>query len=234
MSHFTVLVIGENPEEQLAPFNEHTEVPRYVEYTKEQLISNNRRDIQRYKNTTYAEYLKDPIAYANSVKNPQHLNYLEKEFAAKLNWNDDQVYLDAIKYYELDQMGPDGEVYSTYNPKSKWDWYQLGGRWAGSLEIKEGAKVEQPNFSWGWNEKEKAEVLTQRRADTAIKKDIANIDTLTTFAVLKDGEWYEKGEMGWGGMVSNEKDEEEWESKVRELLQGLPDDTLLSVYDCHI
>ena len=33
MSHFTVMVIGENPEKQLEPFNENLEVAPYVEFT---------------------------------------------------------------------------------------------------------------------------------------------------------------------------------------------------------
>lgn len=55
-----------------------------------------------------------------------------------------------------------------------------------------------------------------------------------TFAVLKDGKWYERGEMGWWGVVHDEKDQEEWYRQYASLLDGLPDDTLLSVYDCHI
>lgn len=233
MSHFTVLVIGENPEEQLAPFDEHIEMPRYVQYTKEQLITKGRDEISAYRDGIYAEYLADPVGYSKG-SNDAHINYVKNEFPLKLNWNDEQIYLDAIKYYELDQMGLDGEVFSTYNPKSKWDWFQLGGRWAGALELKDGVKAPKPNFSWGWKEDEKTEVLNKRQADVARKKDIANLDTLTTFAVLKDGNWYERGEMGWWGMVSNEKDEKEWDLKVRELLHDLPEDTLLSVYDCHI
>ena len=31
MSHFTVLVIGDNPEDQLAPYNENTDVEDYVQ-----------------------------------------------------------------------------------------------------------------------------------------------------------------------------------------------------------
>jgi len=34
--------------------------------------------------------------------------------------------------------------------------------------------------------------------------------------------------------VTDEKDEGEWKAEFRKLLEGLPDDTLLSVYDCHI
>ena len=57
---------------------------------------------------------------------------------------------------------------------------------------------------------------------------------ISTFAVLKDGVWYEKGEMGWFGMTSNEKDQNEWNTQVALMLESLPDDTLISIYDCHI
>lgn len=54
------------------------------------------------------------------------------------------------------------------------------------------------------------------------------------FAVLKDGEWYEKGKMGWWGMVKDAIDDNEWAAKVMEMVNELPDDTLISFYDCHI
>jgi len=57
---------------------------------------------------------------------------------------------------------------------------------------------------------------------------------INTFAILKDGEWYEKGEMGWFGMYNDEMSEDEWGEKFDELLVNLTGDTLLSVYDCHI
>lgn len=28
-----------------------------------------------------------------------------------------------------------------YNPKGKWDWYQVGGRWTGSLKLKDGVEA---------------------------------------------------------------------------------------------
>jgi hypothetical protein len=65
-----------------------------------------------------------------------------------------------------------------------------------------------------------------------IKK--AGDGVLLTFAVLKDGKWYERGEMGWWACVSNEKSEGEWEREFSQLIDELPEDTLLSVYDCHI
>ena len=131
MSHFTVMVIGNNVEKQLAPFDENLEVPRYVEYTKAQLIEKGRKCIEAYKNSRYAEYLKDKEAYKASRNNERHINYLENEFPLKLNWTDEQVYQDQIDDYEADCIGEDGEVYSESNPQSKWDWWEVGGRWAG-------------------------------------------------------------------------------------------------------
>lgn len=56
----------------------------------------------------------------------------------------------------------------------------------------------------------------------------------TTFAVLKDGEWFEKGEMGWWGMVSDEKGQGVWNEQFAKLIDDLPDDTRLTVVDAHI
>jgi len=57
---------------------------------------------------------------------------------------------------------------------------------------------------------------------------------IATYAVLKDGKWIQRGEMGWFGMASDEMEFGDWFDKYKELLDSLPDDTLLSVYDCHI
>lgn len=62
----------------------------------------------------------------------------------------------------------------------------------------------------------------------------ARDQAISTHAVLKDGVWCERGEMGWWGVVSDAKSADEWLSEVAKLLESLPDDTLLSVYDCHI
>lgn len=62
----------------------------------------------------------------------------------------------------------------------------------------------------------------------------AGEQVLSTFAVLMNGEWHERGEMGWFGMVHDEKSEYDWCAKFMELFESLPDDTLLSMYDCHI
>lgn len=57
---------------------------------------------------------------------------------------------------------------------------------------------------------------------------------ISTFAVIKDGKWYERGSMGWWGAVSDEKDMDKWVEEFNNMLDSIPDDTLLSIYDCHI
>ena len=57
---------------------------------------------------------------------------------------------------------------------------------------------------------------------------------LTSWAYLQDGEWSEKGEMGWFGMSSNDRDPEEWESEVTKRVESLPADYWVAMVDCHI
>jgi hypothetical protein len=58
--------------------------------------------------------------------------------------------------------------------------------------------------------------------------------SVSTFAVLMNGEWYEKGHMGWWGFVSDEKSDDAWDAEFQKLLDSLPGDTWISVYDVHI
>lgn len=57
---------------------------------------------------------------------------------------------------------------------------------------------------------------------------------ISTFALVRNSQWFEKGSMGWFGMVSDEKDENEWVTEFTKLVDSLPEDTLLTVVDCHI
>lgn len=57
---------------------------------------------------------------------------------------------------------------------------------------------------------------------------------ISTFAVLKDGVWYERGEMGWWGCVSDEKDQDSWNSEIAKLIDSVSDDTRITIVDCHI
>jgi hypothetical protein len=93
----------------------------------------------------------------------------------------------------------------------KWDWYEIGGRWAGRC-MRTG--------------------IFRRRADVAKVRDIKSI--ASTFAIVHNGRWYERGHMGWWGMVSNEKPPEVWRKKFDSIIKSLEPTSELSLVDCHI
>lgn len=212
MSHFCVYVFHDaktSVDELLAPFDESIEFEPYVEYTKEQVIAKVRKDIEDFKNSEhYKEYLADPVKYKkNWGHNESHIKYIEEEFPKRLNWTDEECYEDKAKWYREDGMvSEDGSLLSTYNPKAKWDWYQIGGRWSGSVPGDEVQMCEIP---------------------------IETIETPYAF-ITPDGEWVERGEMGWFGMGSNEIDEDAWDAKFKEYLKTLDKNIILTQVDCHI
>lgn len=117
MSHFVVgvivekdLPIKEQIENILAPYDENLEVDKYV--------CRDREDI-----------LEEMLDRRDSLID---LDYddLDEEDQFLVDAETDE---DILKYYadfwaetELDE---DGNELSTYNPNSKWDWYEVGGRW---------------------------------------------------------------------------------------------------------
>lgn len=58
--------------------------------------------------------------------------------------------------------------------------------------------------------------------------------TMVPFAVVKDGKWYEKGEMGWFGCSSNEMSQDDWNKQFWDMINSLDPDTQITIVDCHI
>lgn len=247
MSHFLTLVIGDKPEKQLAKYDENLELPMHLYMTKEQLISEKRKEIEEYKKNYYDVFLQDKDSYLANC-GTVHADYIENEFPKHLNWTDEQMYEEAVKYYRMDidagseniEIHEDGSIWRTYNEDAKWDWYQMGGRYAGRLKLKDiskNAPLFYPKFFEYYSRKE-LNYLKQLKAegycDQARVKDVSNLSEIGCFAVVKDGKWYERGKMGWFGVVSDQKDEDAWSEDVKQLLTSLPPDTLLTMYDRHI
>lgn len=110
---------------------------------------------------------------------------------------------------ECDECHGTGKVMSTYNPQSKWDWYAVGGRWAGAVIPGDMAPVERV-------------------------REIVKDDDHLPFALLDAEGWHEKGRMGWFATVADERPEEAWGTEVRERLAKAPADALVVLIDCHI
>lgn len=64
---------------------------------------------------------------------------------------------------------------------------------------------------------------------------LAVFGCISTYAVVKDGQWQAKGEMGWFGMSNDEVSEAEWSQKFMEVFkQAIDENLLITIVDCHI
>lgn len=82
------------------------------------------------------------------------------------------------------------------------------------------------DFIWGWN------------AETMKSMDdyVGQIEPLTAFAALYKGTWNEKGEMGWFGIVTDEKDPDQWKRDFAAILEDAKKvpTMRITIVDCHI
>ena len=83
--------------------------------------------------------------YDESLPVPHFIS--KKELVDGVRWHkaedgselsDEELYNYATRYESPKDIRPDGSVFSTYNPNSKWDWYQIGGRFYGRVPLKTG------------------------------------------------------------------------------------------------
>lgn len=150
MSHFSVAVFtkpnGKTVDELLTPYYEGIEMEPYIEYTRQQAIDKVRKDIKDYmEGYLYKAYLTDPEKYREECNNDAHFKYIST-YHERLNWTDEQCYEYEKQFYEDDLIDEEGNLLSTYNPNSKWDWYSIGGRFPGRLKAKEGSHGEGSAF----------------------------------------------------------------------------------------
>lgn len=221
MSHFCVYVFHDKDtsiDTLLAPYDENLEFEPYVEYTKEEAIAKVRNEIEDYKNGTYAEYLKNPEEYEKKYGfNKSHIEYMKNKFPKKINWTDEQCYDYVKSLYDPDMIDEDGNLLSKYNQKSKYDWYEVGGRWDGAIPMKTNMKLEIKSC----NECKVSQIDMDK-----IETPYAYVDT--------NGNWYERGTMGWFGISSNDKDEKSWDNEFKEFINNQKKSTIVTIVDCHI
>lgn len=92
-----------------------------------------------------------------------------------------------------------------------------------NLEV---AHKEIDKWAWGCE----IEAFSQFDKEAFIAKKIYN--EIGSYAILKDGEWVSKGEMGWFGVSTDEN--EDWETKCVDLIRNLHPNSVIVNVDCHI
>jgi hypothetical protein len=131
---------------------------------------------------------------------------------------------------DCDECNGTGFYPSTYNPLSKWDWYRVGGRFDGRI-------TNNPQESEnGFNFAAKHETLANNSVPvTELLEAQANGgEAYIPYAlVTPDGEWIERGQMGWWGMSSGDKPQHLWNDQVLTIYEKFSEfDAVL--LDCHI
>lgn len=138
---------------------------------------------------------------------------------------------------DCDECHGGGTYRSTRNPNAQWDWYVIGGRWAGWMRGVEDIMPEQPNMFQDRAGYESARAVRDHVATNSISVSALPQpldDDRIPFAILApDGEWHERGEMGWFGMAHNEK--ADWKDTARAIFDKYREGGFIAVgVDCHI
>lgn len=131
--------------------------------------------------------------------------------------------------WRINYMTGNWEEYSTYNPNSKWDWYDENGRWGKGIKTKDDEYVNEcllGEIDW----------TDFKPEDYEEEEDVRWHFTKSNlpFCIVVDGEWIEKGEMGWWAMTSNEMSNEDWNEKMFEIINNLPENSEVHNIDFHI
>lgn len=163
MSHFSVLVTGNDIETALAPFQENNmgDCPRQY-MTFHDMEDENRAKYER--GTTARIVMPDGRLLApwddefrkpgkpsmfgiggSTYEVPAHLERREVPFK-ELFYTFEQFMSDWCGHGERDVET--GRYGYWENPNKKWDWYSVGGRWAGSLKLKLGADGARGRTRW--------------------------------------------------------------------------------------
>ena len=209
MSHFVGLCFGDNWEDNLDQYYEDLEVEQYVAYTKDEAIDKVKK--AHAHNYEYAlEALQQPDLNSKMIEHYQSIVDKGLFISYEDAWEEAKDW-----GYEIDE---NENLLSTYNPDSKWDLYSVGGRWGGFLHYKD--------VDPGFEETNVAYIH---------ELDMDYLFEHTPFCfVTEDGEWKEKGEMGWWGSVSNEKPEDSWKQQFVDYVKSLDENCLVTVVDFHI
>jgi len=216
MSYFTVLVIGDNPEDQLKLFDRSVSSTRTVSDV----------DLSSF---VESYIIHDPDERTYIKISRERLNENKKLSIFELyekhgyDWNGDSWKFDKVKnIWEEESL----------NYCGKFNEYLLGGRYCGFFKLKSWVNRNQGAIGKSIYNNESIYDVAQ-----AIKKDIdfefmKKDKPLLTFAVIKNGEWHERENVD--PLRRDSVKFNEWSKEFWKLVNESDDSDLFSLYDCHI
>lgn len=147
MSHFAVLVVGEDIVHELAPFHEFECTGHEDEFVQEVDVSDDVRNwLVEQGGSLGADCIGDASGAATNrifATDPDRLASAVEDVlgtAAVSNASQVDVSGDHKYGYAIVAGGALLKAVRRTNPNRRWDWYVLGGRWTGALKLKPGAK----------------------------------------------------------------------------------------------
>ena len=144
MSHFTVMVRIASEKinavaEMLAPFNEQTEDERYIEFVdeedelRERYATGSTERIRCADGSLVLPWDKR-FQVAGSLEQPEAPACMERvEVPFRETFPTFEAF--AKDWCGHDGPKPNGRYGHTANPNGYWDWYEIGGRWAGFFPL---------------------------------------------------------------------------------------------------
>lgn len=157
-------------------------------------------------------------------------------FWAKLNDDNPDALLsfaEAASDWFGGELREDGNLWSTWNRDGHWDWWVIGGRWAGEWLLTPGAQraLEPERSSFGFTD----ESADPRRTDAARKGEIEPDSIAVSHAYIDiDGQWHHQGRMGWFATCAEEMSYPDWAASFTAWVQSLHADVWLVKVDAHI
>lgn len=238
--HFVCIVAGDNPEELIKPYCKSNKVPYYVKYKYEdrkKLLDN---DI-RLNEALVKQY-------------PDDEDYLDRLEELK-DLSPEEYFENLSEHQTVDKVAKD--ILTDENPDGKWSYYCLGGEYSIDFILKDGNTSKQAKKQdIDWNKTLDGNsllyeitydlVMNGRKPENEYEENIYNNmkDKTEYFKKFGDKDTYVTScsafwayafvsEMtGWMELEDN-KSQYVWMKNYYDVfLKNLPDDTLLTIYEC--
>lgn len=239
MSHFSLAVLHydyQDVDSLLEPYDEGIVVAPYVFMTHEEVIKKAKERVAKWEELPLEEL-------SDSQKKIMSAN------------TDEKLFTEYAEYCGYDRTNKNGDVLTTYNPDSKYDYYTVKGR---SLYTKDGEECEEAKVSdvqFGiidslyhdaidfWIDTITGNKKSFYNKEYYLKKYgtsqnyAKEVSIFSTYAVVTpDGVWHSPGDVGWFGMSTETDDEwSEWVNNYYDrFFKDADPDLIVTMVDCHI
>jgi len=239
MSHFSLAVLHydyQDVDSLLEPYDEGIIVAPYVFMTHEEVIKKAKERVAKWEELPLEEL-------SDSQK---------KIMSAD---TDEKLFKEYAEYCGYDRTNKNGDVLTTYNPDSKYDYYTVKGRFLYTKDGKECEEAKVSDVQFGiidslyhdaidfWIDTITGNKKSFYNKEYYLKKYgtsqnyAKEVSMFSTYAVVTpDGVWHSPGDVGWFGMSTETDDEwSEWVNNYyNRFFKDADPDLIVTMIDCHI